>query len=197
MKKEGSQKGCRYLLYQIAWSVDILFVNILQHKTSPRARRDLDLIRTVISFFEKYDPDHQLIVSYQIIKIIADVAASVLANTPTLPPHMLPVQQAPQPQMPGPINSPSTSDIQGFTPGSCPGEDVNGSATDVLGPLTSLSMSDHQQGFMGLPAGLAQPDGNQFFTGLVDMSDWRLPMDYQPQLWQYDNPLGGRFPGHN
>ncbi|TDZ37539.1 Fusaridione A cluster transcription factor fsdR [Colletotrichum trifolii] len=57
-----------YLLYQIAWSVDILFVNILQNKANPRARRDLDLIRTVISFFEKYDPDHQAVVSYQIIK---------------------------------------------------------------------------------------------------------------------------------
>ncbi|TQN71948.1 Fusaridione A cluster transcription factor fsdR, partial [Colletotrichum shisoi] len=186
-----------YLLYQIAWSVDILFVNILQNKTNPRARRDLDLIRTVISFFEKYDPGHQTVVSYQIIKVIADVAASVLANTPTLPPHMLPVSRGPsavvqQPQTPIqniPLDTLSPP-IGG--PGSARSGSVNSGTGDVLGSMTSLSMSHtqqqqretQQQGFMDISAGLTQPNESQFFTGLMDMAaDWRLPMDYQPELW--------------
>ncbi|WQF87357.1 hypothetical protein CDEST_12371 [Colletotrichum destructivum] len=196
-----------YLLYQIAWSVDILFVNILQNKTNPRARRDLDLIRTVISFFEKYDPGHQTVVSYQIIKVIADVAASVLANTPTLPPHMLPVSRGPsavvqQPQTPIqniPLDTLSPT-IGG--PGSARSGSVNSGTGDVLGSMTSLSMSDtqqqqrqtQQQGFMDISAGLTQPNESQFFTGFMDMAaDWRLPMDYQPELWQYD--MDTRFSG--
>ncbi|GJD02791.1 fungal specific transcription factor [Colletotrichum higginsianum] len=196
-----------YLLYQIAWSVDILFVNILQNKTNPRARRDLDLIRTVISFFEKYDPGHQTVVSYQIIKVIADVAASVLANTPTLPPHMLPVSRGPsavvqQPQTPIqniPLDTLSPP-IGG--PGSARSGSVNSGTGDVLGSMTSLSMSDtqqqqrqtQQQGFMDISAGLTQPNEGQFFTGFMDMAaDWRLPMDYQPELWQYDTDT--RFSG--
>ncbi|OHW92902.1 fungal specific transcription factor [Colletotrichum incanum] len=200
-----------YLLYQIAWSVDILFVNILQNKTNPRARRDLDLIRTVISFFEKYDPDHQSVVSYQIIKVIADVAASVLANTPTLPPHMLPVSRGPsaalrQPQQQQPVGDISMTPgvpVDAFSspmggPGSARSGSINSTA-DVLGPMTSLSMSEsQQQGFMNLAAGLTQPNEGQFFTSFMDMAaDWRLPMDYQPELWQYDSLLDNRFPNQN
>ncbi|TDZ66105.1 Fusaridione A cluster transcription factor fsdR [Colletotrichum trifolii] len=192
-----------YLLYQVAWSVDILFVNILQNKTSARARRDLDLIRTVISFFEKYDPGHQAVISYQLIKVIADVAASVLANTPTLPPHMLPITTS----RPGPMQAPPPPAAVGVSPTSMvmtPGSQMgfpsrNGSINgngDVLGGLNSLSMSDAQQpaGFVemgGMTPGAS--DGQFFAGGLMDMADWRLPLDYQPELWQYDNVLDGRF----
>ncbi|KAK7459933.1 fungal specific transcription factor [Colletotrichum acutatum] len=201
-----------YLLYQIAWSVDILFVNILQNKNNPRARRDLDLIRTVISFFEKYDPYHQSVISYQIIKVIADVAATVLANTPTLPPHMLPVQhgqavqQVPLPAPSMPIMPDSSGAMQGaFSPqmsgpGTARSGSINGSTPDVLGSMTSLSMADQQQQqtspFMDLSAGLASPNNGQLFPGFMDMADWRLPMDYQPELWQYDNLLDNRFPNN-
>ncbi|KAK1636073.1 fungal-specific transcription factor domain-containing protein [Colletotrichum phormii] len=200
-----------YLLYQIAWSVDILFVNILQNKNNPRARRDLDLIRTVISFFEKYDPYHQTVISYQIIKVIADVAATVLANTPTLPPHMLPVgpaatQQVPLPGPNMPMMPSSAGAMQGaFSPqmsgpGTTRSGSKNGSTPDVLGSMTSLSMADQQQQpspFMDLSAGLAPPNDGQLFPGFMDMADWRLPMDYQPELWQYDNLLDNRFPNQD
>ncbi|EXF78771.1 fungal specific transcription factor [Colletotrichum fioriniae PJ7] len=195
-----------YLLYQIAWSVDILFVNILQNKNNPRARRDLDLIRTVISFFEKYDPYHQSVISYQIIKVIADVAATVLANTPTLPPHMLPVPQVPLPAPSMPMMPGSAGAMQGaFSPqmpgpGTARSGSINGSTPDVLGPMTSLSMADQQQQqtspFMDMSAGLASPNDGQLFPGFMDMADWRLPMDYQPELWQYDNLLDNRFPNN-
>ncbi|KAI8181028.1 hypothetical protein K4K51_002127 [Colletotrichum sp. SAR 10_75] len=198
-----------YLLYQVAWSVDILFVNILQNKTSPRARRDLDLIRTVLTFFEKFDPDHEKVVSYQIISVIADVAASVLANTPTLPPHMLPVArpqtsalQAPPGSLRG--TSPGTgmqrqSVVAGFPPdtpmtgttaASVRSGSINGGADGMLGSMTSLSMSDQQQqqqGFVDMTM-TPQPEP-QFFNGFMDMADWRLPMEYQPELWQFDSVL--------
>ncbi|KAL2883022.1 hypothetical protein SGCOL_001712 [Colletotrichum sp. CLE4] len=203
-----------YLLYQIAWSVDILFVNILQNKNNPRARRDLDLIRTVISFFEKYDPYHQTVVSYQVIKVIADVAATVLANTPTLPPHMLPVGPAAtqqvslpgltMPMMPGSAGAMQAAfSPQVSGPGTTRSGSINGSTPDVLGSMTSLSMADQQQQqqqpspFMDLSAGLAPPNDGQLFPGFMDMADWRLPMDYQPELWQYDNLLDNRFPNQN
>ncbi|WQF88904.1 hypothetical protein CDEST_13918 [Colletotrichum destructivum] len=74
-----------YLLYQVAWCVDILFVNILEHKTSPQSLQDLDLIRLVLSFFERYDADHQRVASYHIIRALYDVASSVTANATPLP----------------------------------------------------------------------------------------------------------------
>ncbi|KAK1690207.1 fungal-specific transcription factor [Colletotrichum godetiae] len=218
--QEGVESGdigpslALYLLYQIAWSVDILFVNILQNKNNPRARRDLDLIRTVISFFEKYDPYHQTVVSYQVIKVIADVAATVLANTPTLPPHMLPVGPAAtqqvslpgltMPMMPGSAGAMQAAfSPQVSGPGTTRSGSINGSTPDVLGSMTSLSMADQQQQqqqpspFMDLSAGLAPPNDGQLFPGFMDMADWRLPMDYQPELWQYDNLLDNRFPNQN
>lgn len=210
----------RYLLYEVAWSVDILFINILQNKFHPRARRDLDLIRTVITFFEKFDPYHQSVPSYQIIRVILGVAETVLADTPTLPPHMLPVSGS------GPVYAPSEpprsltsvspaatgltpgSQVSGFppdavmggTPSASRSGSINGNTSDVLGPMTSLSMSDprqqqQQQRPQGLidMAGLVQPNDGQYFPGFMDMADWRLPMDYQPELWQYDNLLDGRY----
>ncbi|OLN81775.1 putative transcriptional regulatory protein C11D3.07c 2, partial [Colletotrichum chlorophyti] len=209
-----------YLLYQVAWSVDILFVNILQNKSSPRARRDLELIRTVISFFEKYDPYHRSVISYHIIKIIADVAASVLANTPTLPPYMLPVSRPPLQQAPmsvpghSPIATSGAGPMSAFPPAmsdTAPGAaglgvvrngSINENTSDVLGPLTSLSMSDQQQqqqqqGYMDMTGGLTQPVESQFMSVFTDVADWRLPLDYQPELWQYDSILDSRFPNQN
>ncbi|KDN64341.1 putative fungal specific transcription factor domain-containing protein [Colletotrichum sublineola] len=203
-----------YLLYQVAWSVDILFVNIIQNKTNPRAHRDLDLIRNVIGFFEKYDPSHQSVVLYHIIKVMADVAASVLANTPTLPPHMLPVSLGPS-SIPGQAQqaAPLTAEVpvDAFSPpmagdGRVRSVSINNGAADadVLSSMTSLSMSDAQQqqqlqqGFMNLAGEMMQPNEGQFFPGFMDMAaDWRLLMDYQPELWQYDSVLDDQFPSQN
>ncbi|KAF6803127.1 fungal specific transcription factor [Colletotrichum sojae] len=211
-----------YLIYQVAWSVDVLFISILHNRKSARARRDLDLIRTVITFFEEFDPYHETVPSYQIIRIIAEVAATVLADTPTLPPHMLPISGSgpvyappgPQPQRSlasvSPVAAGLTpgSQVAGFppdalmggTPSASRSGSINGNTSDVLGPMTSLSMSDQQQqrpqGLMGM-TGLVQPNEGPFFPGFMDMADWRLPMDYQPELWQYDNMLDGRYQNQN
>ncbi|KAL0935185.1 fungal specific transcription factor [Colletotrichum truncatum] len=210
-----------YLIYQVAWSVDLLFVNILQNKTSPRARRDLELIRTVLSFFETYDPSHRTVISYQIISVIADVAASVLANTPTLPPHMRPVSRpvgtavqvppATSNQAVSPATAMARQSIGGFPPelgmtGTTPGRSgsINGASPDVLGPMTSLTMSDQQQqqqqGFVDMTAltPVTPASETPFMSGFMDIAtDWRLPMDYQPELWQYDNILDSRYQNRN
>ncbi|KAK1595903.1 fungal-specific transcription factor domain-containing protein [Colletotrichum navitas] len=197
-----------FLLYQVAWSVDILFVNIIQNRTNPRAHRDLELIRNLIGFFEKYDPLHQSVVSYHTIKVMADVAASVLANTPTLPPHMLPAPLGPSPiPEQSPQAAPSTAGVpvgafSSLMGGAGPvgsGGISSGGTADMLRSMTTLSMSDTQhQGFMGIAGEPMQPNESQFFPGFVNMAaDWRLPMDFQPELWQYDSVLTNQFPNQN
>ncbi|KAL1858277.1 hypothetical protein Daus18300_010023 [Diaporthe australafricana] len=69
-----------YLLYQVAWSVDILFINIIENKTSPVAGQDIELIKLVLSFYERYDVNHKNIASYYIIKALYEVALSVIQD---------------------------------------------------------------------------------------------------------------------
>ncbi|KAE9569698.1 hypothetical protein CGMCC3_g14192 [Colletotrichum fructicola] len=71
-----------YLLYQVAWSVDILFINIIENKTSATAAQDIELIKLVLSFYERYDVNHQKIASYHIIKALYEVAVSVVVDPP-------------------------------------------------------------------------------------------------------------------
>lgn len=70
----------RYLLYQVAWSVDILFINIIENKTSAIAGQDIELIKLVLSFYERYDVSHKNITSYYIIKALYEVAVSVILD---------------------------------------------------------------------------------------------------------------------
>ncbi|KAF6807482.1 fungal specific transcription factor [Colletotrichum sojae] len=69
-----------YLLYQVAWSVDILFVNILENRTSPEAHCDLALLRTVLDYFETLDPRREQVASYHVVKALCEVASSVVAD---------------------------------------------------------------------------------------------------------------------
>lgn len=70
----------RYLLYQVAWSVDILFINIIENKISAIAGQDIELIKLVLSFYERYDVNHKNVASYYIIKALYDVAVSVVLD---------------------------------------------------------------------------------------------------------------------
>ncbi|KAF6821762.1 fungal specific transcription factor [Colletotrichum plurivorum] len=69
-----------YLLYQVAWSVDILFVNILENRTSPEAHCDLALLRTVLDYFETLDPRREQVASYHVVKALCEVASSVVVD---------------------------------------------------------------------------------------------------------------------
>ncbi|KAE8158010.1 hypothetical protein BDV40DRAFT_292195 [Aspergillus tamarii] len=70
-----------YLVYHIAWNVDILLINILENKTTPQAREDLDLLGTVIRFFEKHDPNYESAVPYHIARLYYQVALRAVNNT--------------------------------------------------------------------------------------------------------------------
>ncbi|OGM48060.1 hypothetical protein ABOM_002887 [Aspergillus bombycis] len=69
-----------YLLYHIAWTVDILLINILENKTTPQAREDLNLLGTVIRFFEKHDPNYESAVPYHISRLYYQVALRAINN---------------------------------------------------------------------------------------------------------------------
>lgn len=85
---------------------------------------------------------------------------------------------------------PPDTPMTGTTAASVRSGSINGGADGMLGPMTSLSMSDQQQqqqGFVDMTM-TPQPEP-QFFNGFMDMADWRLPMEYQPELWQFDSVL--------
>ncbi|KAH7148349.1 fungal-specific transcription factor domain-containing protein [Dactylonectria macrodidyma] len=67
-----------YLLYQVSWSVDILFISILQNRDSSRSFRDLCLIQSIVSFFERYDPNYLNMFSYHFIKGLEEIASRVV-----------------------------------------------------------------------------------------------------------------------
>lgn len=71
----------RYLLRHVSWSVDILFVNILQNKEEPRARDDIVLLEKVVRFFERFDPDHVNSASYRITKILCLIGTHAVYKT--------------------------------------------------------------------------------------------------------------------
>lgn len=70
----------RYLLYQVTWSVDILFINIIENRISPMVGQDIELIKLVLSFYERYDVNHKNVPSYYIAKALYDVALSVVLD---------------------------------------------------------------------------------------------------------------------
>ncbi|KAL0939701.1 fungal specific transcription factor [Colletotrichum truncatum] len=88
-----------HLLYQVSWSVDILFVSILQNRLSPQVYKDLELLETVVHFFETYDPQHETVPLYHVVKSLASVASSVLQssrNSPAILPEMPLQEEVPQ-----------------------------------------------------------------------------------------------------
>ncbi|KAE8383472.1 hypothetical protein BDV26DRAFT_251803 [Aspergillus bertholletiae] len=69
-----------YLLYHTAWNVDILLINILENKTTLQAWEDLDLLATVIGFFEKHDPNFETAVPYHVTRLYHQVALRAVNN---------------------------------------------------------------------------------------------------------------------
>jgi hypothetical protein len=70
-----------YLLNHVAWSVDILFINILQNKNNPRVVKDLKLLEKIVIFYEKYDPERDSNPSYQITKVMLLVATRAVRKS--------------------------------------------------------------------------------------------------------------------
>ncbi|WAO97291.1 Fungal specific transcription factor [Fusarium falciforme] len=157
-----------YLLYQVAWSVDILFISILQNKTTQRAFQDLQLINNIVSFFERYDPNHQSVFSYYIIKALATIASRALQNGVELPLDCL--------------NPCSTGMAQTVVAASTAvtSNDTNSLAVPIPSPLRGESLASAEQEQMNLEDLSFTNDGG-WFTGLLD---WNIPLDYQPEVWQ-------------
>lgn len=138
----------RYLLYQVAWSVDILFINIIENKTSAIAGQDIELIKLVLSFYERYDVNHKNITSYYIIKALYDVAVSVILD----------------PQ--NSVQDPLGSALDVLTLGVGRSNEVPG-YLPVL-PVAGAVEQDNWEG-------ISHNSHNWLSAGVLQMVDWSLP----------------------
>ncbi|GKT49090.1 fusaridione A cluster transcription factor fsdR [Colletotrichum spaethianum] len=154
-----------YLLYQVAWCVDILFVNILENKTSAQSLQDLELIKMVLKFFEGYDMNHQRVASYHIIKALYEVASSVVGGA-----------------RPGLTDAATLPEL----PRSSVGMSVGGSS-DLVDSMPTLSMSDIDlDGWEEISLG----SHDWLSAGFLQMADWGPPMNSGTKLEQPDEEFG-------
>ncbi|GJC89545.1 hypothetical protein ColLi_12383 [Colletotrichum liriopes] len=180
---------------------------ILLYQTSPNARSDLGLIRNVVFCFEKYDPDHQLVVSYQVTRVMADIATSILACAPTVPPQLPASSLVPQSQTMSLVPDPkenfvSQGAVQKLSPGARSSGGIEGGTTDSLSSIINVSMFDpgqqhqhQQQGFVELMSGPSLPNEGQFFSRLMGVVDCRLRMDCESFQWPLNDVLDGQISG--
>jgi hypothetical protein len=75
----------RYLLNHVAWGVDILFINILQNKTTTRAQGDLKLLERRVRFFEKHDPNFSTAPAYHISRLMYQTALHAIQTASAAP----------------------------------------------------------------------------------------------------------------
>lgn len=137
----------RYLLYQVAWCVDILFINIIENKTSVVAGPDIELIKLVLSFYERYDVNHKNIASYYIIKALYEVAVSVILD--------------PQNSHQDPLQS-TLNEMTLDTGGS------NEAAEYLPVPVPGATEQDIWEG-------ISHTSHNWLSAGVLQMVDWSLP----------------------
>ncbi|OHW91060.1 fungal specific transcription factor [Colletotrichum incanum] len=150
-----------HLLYQVAWCVDILFVNILENKTSTQSLQDLELIKMVLSFFETYDMNHQRVASYHIIQALYEVASSVVGEGQSGLAEILTLPEL---------------------PGSGPGMSIDGSS-DLVDSMPTLSMSDID---LGGWEEISLGSHDWLSAGFLQMADWSLPTTSGTDLGQPD-----------
>ncbi|GKT86068.1 fungal specific transcription factor [Colletotrichum tofieldiae] len=173
--------------------------------TSPHARSDLGLIRNVVSCFEKYDPDHQLVVSYQVTRVMADIATSILTSAPTVPPHLPASSPVPEAQTLNLVPDPkedfrSQGAVQKLSLEAKSGGGIKAGTTDSLSSTINVSMFDQgqqhqQQGFVELMSDPSLPNEGQFFSRLMGVVDWRLRMDCESFQWPFNGVLDGQVSG--
>ncbi|KAF2019984.1 hypothetical protein BU24DRAFT_419584 [Aaosphaeria arxii CBS 175.79] len=158
-----------FLLYQVAWSTDILFISIIQNKTTKRAHDDLQLIKSIVSFFETYDSNHQNVFSYHIISALATVASRVLQKESELSSGSLEKSSVAllQPAYSIPENMGTSIMEDNFLPNFPERAQSAGSTLPGVGQ----SLLDE--------AGLTNE--HQWFTELLD---WHIPLDFQSEVWK-------------
>ncbi|PVH79816.1 hypothetical protein DL98DRAFT_384711, partial [Cadophora sp. DSE1049] len=77
---EDSHMFSLHLLNNVSWSLDVVFINILQNKGTPSAREDLNLLGRVISRFKKFDPNYRDAVAFRTASLFHQVAYRALQN---------------------------------------------------------------------------------------------------------------------
>ncbi|EPE27670.1 Zn2/Cys6 DNA-binding protein [Glarea lozoyensis ATCC 20868] len=152
---DNSHPFTRYLLNHVAWSVDILFMNILQNKTNPRVIKDLKLLEKIVTFYQKYDPERDSNPSYQLTKTMLLVATRAVRN-------------AQGDQVTASIGQQfSNLDIKD-TPMENP----------EIVPVTMT-----QSGFPPMPAN-GSGLNNGFYNMPFIESEWMMPLGFQREYWQ-------------
>ncbi|KAH6715104.1 hypothetical protein BKA61DRAFT_721830 [Leptodontidium sp. MPI-SDFR-AT-0119] len=76
---EDSHMFSLHLLNNVSWSLDVVFINILQNKGTPGARKDLNLLGRIISRFKKFDPNYRDAVAFRTASLF-QVACRALQN---------------------------------------------------------------------------------------------------------------------
>lgn len=77
---EDSHMFSLHVLNTVSWSLDVVFINILQNKGTPSAREDLNLLSRVISCFKKFDPNYRDAVAFRTASLFHQVAYRALQN---------------------------------------------------------------------------------------------------------------------
>ncbi|RDL31155.1 uncharacterized protein BP5553_09944 [Venustampulla echinocandica] len=147
----------RYLVNHIAWSVDVLFMNILQNKTSPQVVKDLKLLQRIVEFYEKSDPNRSSSTAYQVTKSMYIVASRAVNKSQG---EVLTSSQEKYPAASGTISS-SLNDYA-----------INSSARfQPQHPAPSIreDMGAFNGGLGALP---------------YLESEWMMPLGFQPEYWQ-------------
>lgn len=157
----------RYLVNHVAWSVDILFMNILQNKSSPKVVEDLKLLQRIVEFYEFYDKDRNESVAYKITKSMHTVASKAVqmaqnkATVPSIGEQLLGLE----------INNSSRSSSNAFQqyPFNAVVEATNGFHVNI----------NHANGVPGVAGA-----DNGFNSMPFLESEWMMPLGFQPEYWQ-------------
>lgn len=160
----------------MAWSVDILFINILQNKNSASARGDLKLLEKIVRHFEKNDPNHTSALAYQITSRLFQIALKA-------------------------VQSASADSARQHVVDPCPENLAYGVATDCE-RVSEFPSSQFGHPLRTTPHRAADPPidpqvlGNTSLGGnsedliFLDL-EWRMPLVFEPEYWQDPQRLFG------
>lgn len=157
----------RYLVNHVAWSVDILFMNILQNKSSPKVVEDLKLLQRIVEFYEFYDKECNKSVAYKITKSMHTVASKAVqmaqdkGTVPSIGEQLSGLEIN---------NSRSSSGAFSQYPFDAVVEGTNG---------FHINNINHSNGIPGVAG------ANNGFNSMPFLeSEWMMPLGFQPEYWQ-------------
>ena len=155
-----------YLLHHVAWSVDILFISIIQNKTSPRAQKDITLLGKVVKLFEMNDSKHDDAMPYRISKALYRVAMDGVQDMSLEEGVPLAVTAA-------------TESLEPLFPDQAEGSGMrNGS------PLHRQQTNAVPSTFPHTPLHVENPDtGEQYSDSSFVSPEWNIPIGLEAEFW--------------